>query len=95
MRCSLCESKLLVASSSKTSEASDFNIARAIRILCRYPPERLLPMSPTSVSYPCVNDMMVSWMLHALHTDFSSSIEASCFAKRRLFAIVSLNRIPF
>mmetsp|Transcript_7444 Transcript_7444/g.11237 ORF Transcript_7444/g.11237 Transcript_7444/m.11237 type:complete len:144 (+) Transcript_7444:293-724(+) len=62
---SLSLSKALVASSSSRT-AGFFTTARAMAILCFCPPLSMAERSPTSVLYPCSNDMMKSCAFAAL-----------------------------
>mmetsp|Transcript_34181 Transcript_34181/g.45724 ORF Transcript_34181/g.45724 Transcript_34181/m.45724 type:complete len:111 (+) Transcript_34181:2562-2894(+) len=56
---SLSESSAEVASS-RSSIFGFFTRTRAIAILCFWPPESWVPLSPTSVSYPSGNDVIKS-----------------------------------
>ena len=61
-RCTYCsdsESSAEVASSSSSSGAF-FNIARAIAMRWRWPPDRRTPRSPRWVRYPCGSRSMNS-----------------------------------
>mmetsp|Transcript_27590 Transcript_27590/g.66438 ORF Transcript_27590/g.66438 Transcript_27590/m.66438 type:complete len:98 (-) Transcript_27590:2823-3116(-) len=62
---SLSESRAEVASSSKRI-LGFFTSARAIAILCFWPPDSCAPPSPTSVSRPLGNDWIKSWAFAAI-----------------------------
>ena len=72
-------SKDEVASSSKIMGAF-FNIARAIEILCFWPPDNLTPFSPTKVSYLFGSFSINSFAaanLHASVISFSEALESA------------------
>lgn len=71
MRPSLSESRLLVASSS-TKILALVRMARAMATLWRWPPESLIPRSPTKVSYFFGNFMMKSWQFANLAAAITS-----------------------
>lgn len=76
MSISLSESRLLVASS-KIRILALLRMARAMATRWRWPPESLMPRSPTKVSYCFGNFMMKSWQLAILAAASTSSSLAS------------------
>jgi len=91
---SVSASRALVASSKRKILASFFKRLRAITTLYLSPPERKPPLSPTFVSYPSFNYLILSWIWHFLHTSTISLNVASGLLYLRLFIIESLNNVP-
>ena len=91
---SVFKSSALVESS-KISTSAFFNTARLIAILCFCPPERLIPFSATSVSYPfgCPRINSSACAIFAAFSTASSS--ASAFPHLIFSLIVLLNNSLF
>lgn len=60
--------------------------------LCLSPPDSFRPLSPTFVSYPSGNSVILSWMFAAIHAALTSSSLALGFAYFRLYMILALKR---
>mmetsp|Transcript_110992 Transcript_110992/g.192438 ORF Transcript_110992/g.192438 Transcript_110992/m.192438 type:complete len:135 (+) Transcript_110992:175-579(+) len=78
---SLSASKALVASSRRRMRGLRSS-ARAIAILCFWPPDNWTPRSPTSVSYPSGKELMNSCAFARRAASIMSSMGISCSSSR-------------
>ena len=90
--CSSVSVSTAESASSNIKIGAFFLIARAMELLCFCPPDSVTPLSPTMVSYPSGNAMILSW-IHAVFVAFTiSSISALSVPNAILDLSVSENR---
>ena len=85
-------SRELVASSNSSIGAFR-SIARAMAIRCRSPPDKVVPLSPTTVSYPSGRLIIKSCAAAIFATCCILSKSAEKSPKRLLSAIDKLNKV--